>query len=214
MVANSLAKERSEGRGKRRDREKERGEGRVDGGDATALGARSNSSRPARPPDLVPCSFSLPLPLSLPQPPLCIPSGQPRPPGRPQQEPKLFCNHDEKVVLIKSDVARRPPPTNRKRHALSQLQSNRNTSGDYYSLCHRPREKMRFPGSLLRPTLRRVVSLDFVLIVSVRRGIAMAFNLSGSWSLRQWPFRPPSVCHLQGPRPPSSRLPTPIWGNT
>ena len=109
-MANSLAKERSEGRGKRRDREKVRGErggrGRVDGGDATALGGRSNPSRPARPPDLVPCSFSLPLPPSLPPPPLCIPFGRPRPKGRPKQEPKLFCNHDEKVVLIKSDVVR------------------------------------------------------------------------------------------------------------
>ena len=84
------------------------------------------------------------------------------------------------------------------------------------SLCPRPRDKMRFLlfFSLLRPTLRRVVSLDFVLIVSMRRGIAMAFNLP-LWQLESQTMALQASIRLpQGPRPrpPSSRLPTPIWG--
>ena len=72
---------------------------------------------------------------------------------------------------------------------------------------------MRFPFRLLRPTLRRVVSLDFVLIVSMRRGIAMAFNLqppslaAGVSDNGPSGLHPSAICKARARRRPDSRLP-------
>ena len=67
---------------------------------------------------------------------------------------------------------------------------------------------MRFPFSLLRPTLRRVVSLDFVLIVSMRRGIAMAFNLP-LWQLESQTMALQASIRLPSARPAPAVVPTP-----